>query len=60
MVEALNAGNLERNRPIVLWADQWVLFDNAGGELAVKLIFTARKASKRLGRSVLVYTALTG
>lgn len=30
MVEALNAGNLERNRPIVLWADQWVLFDNAG------------------------------
>lgn len=31
MVEALNAGNLERNtRPIALWADQWVLYDNAG------------------------------
>lgn len=29
-VDALNAGNLERNRPIALWADQWVLFDNAG------------------------------
>lgn len=59
-MEALNAGYLERNRPIVLWADQWVLFDNAGGELAVKLIFTARKASERLERSGPVYTVLTG
>lgn len=50
MVEALNAGNLERNRPIALWADQWVLYDIAGGELAVKLIFTAREASERLER----------